>query len=73
MSTKNLRINLSFEEETFNLISFMANQQHKSLAGFVKELAMETLNRLEDKKLSELAMELDNPDVKIYNHLEAWK
>lgn len=73
MSTKNLRINLSFKEETFNLISFVANQQHKSLAGFVKELAMETLDRLEDKKLSELSMDLDKPDVKTYTHLEAWK
>lgn len=73
MATKNSRVNLTFDDTTFNLISFIAKKHKKTFAGFVKELALDALDKLEDKKLSALAAELDKPDVKTYSHLEAWK
>jgi hypothetical protein len=51
----------------------LAKHEHKSLSSIVKELALESLERREDKKLSELALELDKPDVKTHNHFDVWK
>jgi hypothetical protein len=73
MTTKNPRVNLTFDDETFNLISFIAKKHKKTFAGLVKELALDSLDKLEDKKLSALATELDKPNVKTYSHFEAWK
>lgn len=73
MVTKNSRVNLTFDDTTFNLITFIAKKHNKTFAGFVKELALYALDKLEDKKLSVLAKELDKPGVKTYSHLEAWK
>ena len=34
---------------------------------------MESLERREDKQLSQIALELDQPNVKTYSHFDAWK
>jgi metal-responsive CopG/Arc/MetJ family transcriptional regulator len=73
MTTKNPRINVTFEENLFSFLSFIAKQEHKSLSGVVKELAIESLEKREDKQLSQIASELDQPNVKTYNHFDAWK
>jgi hypothetical protein len=73
MTTKNPRINVTFEQETVSFLSSLAKHEHKSLSSIVKELALESLERREDKKLSELALELDKPDVKTHNHFDVWK
>ena len=73
MTTKNPRINVTFEEETVIFLSSLAKHEHKSLSSIVKELTLESLEKREDKKLSELALELDKPDVKTHNHFDAWK
>jgi hypothetical protein len=51
----------------------LAKHEHKSLSNIVKELALESIERREDKKLSALAAELDHPNVKTYSHFDAWK
>jgi hypothetical protein len=73
MTTKNPRINVTFEEDLFLFLSSIAKQEHKSLSNIVKELAMESLERREDKQLSQIALELDQPNVKTYSHFDAWK
>ena len=73
MTTKNPRINVTFEKETINFLSSLAKHEHKSLSNIVKELALESIERREDKKLSALASELDHPNVKTYSHFDAWK
>ena len=73
MTTKNPRINVTFEEETVNFLSFLAKGERRSLSSIVKELALEALDRREDKKLSELALELDKSNVKTHDHSDAWR
>ena len=73
MTTKNPRINVTFEATTIGLISHLAHLEHKSVASFVRELALEALERREDFYLSQVAENLDKDNVKIYSHEEAWK
>lgn len=73
MATKHPRINVTFEEETAKFLSSLAKHEHKSLSAIVKELVLDSLERREDKKLSELALELDDPNIKTYSHTDAWK
>jgi hypothetical protein len=73
MPTKNPRVNVTFEESTVKFLSLLAKQEHKSLSGIVKELALEALERREDQHLSNLADDLDEANTKTYSHLEAWK
>ena len=73
MPTKNPRINVTFEEATAKFLSSIAKHEHKSLSAIVKELALEALERREDRYLSELALRLDKSDGKTYDHTDAWK
>lgn len=73
MPTKNPRINITFEESTAGLLSYLANQEHKSVSGLAKELIMEALDRREDMVLSAMAEIRDHPDIKKMTHKDAWK
>ena len=73
MTTKNPRINVTFEEATVKFLSSLARLEQKSLSCIVKELALESLERREDKYLSKLATNLDKPGTKTYSHSDAWK
>jgi hypothetical protein len=73
MTTKNPRINVTFEETTAGLISVLAHQEHKSISGLVRELALEALEMREDFYLSKIAKELDVKGAKTYGHEDAWK
>ena len=73
MPTKNPRIHVTFEEPIAKLLTSLANHEHKSLSNIVKELAVESLERREDKYLSRLAEEIDTPQAKTYSHEDAWK
>jgi predicted DNA-binding protein len=73
MTTKNPRINVTFEESTAGILSHLAKQEHRAVAGLVRELTMEALERREDLYLSNLAKKLDKKGVKTYSHDQAWK
>lgn len=73
MSTKNPRINVTFEEMTAGLLSQLAHHEHKSVASLVRELALEALEMREDLYLSKVAEDLDKKGVKTYSHDDAWK
>lgn len=73
MTTKNPRINVTFEEKTAGLLSSLALRERKSVASLVRELALEALERREDFYLSKVAEKLDQSGVKTYSHDEAWK
>jgi len=73
MTTKNPRINVTFEETTAGFLSMLARQEHKSVASLVRELTLESLERREDFYLSKLAEKIDIKGAKTYSHEEAWK
>jgi len=73
MSTKNPRINVTFEENISHILLDLAEQQNKSVASIVRELTMEALELREDLFLSKLAEKLDKNNVKTYSHDEAWE
>ncbi|MEK6734140.1 MAG: DUF6290 family protein [Pseudomonadota bacterium] len=73
MDIKNPRINVTFEESTVRFLSALAQEERKSLAGLVRELALEGLELREDLYLSKVAQKLDLDNAKTYSHDEAWK
>lgn len=73
MALKNPRINVTFEETTANLLSLVAQQQNKSVASLVRELALEALEMREDFYLAKLAEKLDIEGAKTYSHDDVWK
>ncbi len=73
MATKNPRVNVTFEEVTVGVLSHLAQQEHKSMASIVRELALEALEMREDLYLSKIAAEVDRKGAKTYSHDEAWK
>jgi predicted DNA-binding protein len=73
MTTKNPRINVTFEESTIVILSNLAEHEDKPIAKLVRELALEALEIREDLYLSKVAEKLDKKGAKTYNHNEAWK
>lgn len=73
MPTKNPRINVTFDEIFAGILTKLARDEHKSVAGLVRELAMEALEMREDIYFSKLADRIDHPNAKTYSHTEAWK
>ena len=73
MTTKNPRINVTFEEQTIEFFTSIAKSERKSLSCVVKELAIEALERREDMYLSKIAEKLDTANVKNHSHEDAWK
>ena len=73
MTTKNPRINVTFEAAIAVLLANLAHQEHKSVASLVRELALEALEIREDIYLSKVAEKLDQDGAKTFNHDKAWK
>jgi predicted DNA-binding protein len=73
MATKNPRINVTFEKATISLLNHLADEEHKSVASIVRELATEALEMREDFYLARLAEKLDKADVKTHKHNDVWK
>ena len=70
---KNPRINITFEQETVNLLGFLAKQEEKTISNLVKELILEALSRREDMVLSSIAESRDIKNAKKIDHEDAWK
>jgi hypothetical protein len=51
----------------------LAHQAHQSVAGLVRELALEALEMREDYDLSKVAEKSDIHGTKTYPHEDAWK
>lgn len=73
MTTKNPRINVTFEKATVGVLAHLACQEHKSIASVVRELASEALEMREDLYLSRVAEKLDVANGKTYTHDDVWK
>lgn len=73
MTTKNPRINVTFEASTLILLTELAHNSHKTISSLVRELSVEALEMREDMCLSKLTDKLDQEGVKTYSHDEAWK
>jgi predicted DNA-binding protein len=72
MPTKLHRINLSVEQNLVDDLTFLAKTNQKTVAGFVKELIREALDKREDLYLSKLANEVDVDGAKTISHEEFW-
>ena len=73
MTTKNPRINVTFEEATAGVLVNLALLGNKSVASIVRELALEALEMREDVYLSKVAKEIDIEGAKTYDHDTAWQ
>lgn len=73
MPTKNPRINITVEEPIVNLLSELAEKEHKSIATISKDLILEALERREDMALSAIAKIRDTKEAKRIKHSNAWK
>ena len=73
MTTKNPRINVTFDETMAGLLSGLAQQEHQSVASLVRELTREALEQREDLYLSKLAEKLDQPNALTLSHDDVWK
>jgi predicted DNA-binding protein len=73
MATKNPRINITFEEDTVNILNSLAKQEHKTTSDFIRELVFEALSRREDMVLSAIAELRDTQHAKMVDHDDAWK
>jgi hypothetical protein len=72
MTTKNPRINVTFEKTKAGLLAYLARQEYKLVASLVRKLALYALKMREDLYLSKLAEKLDQDGVQTYNHTEVW-
>lgn len=72
MTTKNPRINVTFENATIKLLSSLAHMQDKSLSKIVKDLTIEALEMKEDLYLCQIAEDVDKEDIENVSHEEAW-
>jgi hypothetical protein len=74
MSTKNPRLNITFEDVTLNLLTQLTAHEHKSTASLARELIIEALDRREDMSLSTLAESREAfNQAKYVSHKDAWK
>lgn len=73
MSTKNPRVNITFERTTVKVLVSLAKQEHKSISGLAKELILDALERREDIVLSTIAKARDIERAKMIKHDDAWK
>ena len=73
MPTNNPRINITLEPSTLDLVTLLAEQEHKSISSLSKELILEALERREDKFLSAIAESRDAKKSKKIKHDDAWK
>lgn len=71
MQAKNTRINVTFEPPLLNLLND-TKDSHQSIAGFVRELTIEALERREDVALSALAAVRDTSTAKWIKHEDVW-
>jgi hypothetical protein len=72
MPSKNPRVNMTFEPEFLSILSQLATQEKKTVAGLAKDLVFEALELREDVALSKLAALRHNPNEPTYSHDEAW-
>jgi hypothetical protein len=73
MTTKNPRINVTFEETTAGLLAQLAHQEHKSVARLVRELTLEALDIREDLYLSKIAETNDKESTITFTHADVWQ
>lgn len=73
MPTTNPRIHITLDESISTILTQLAKNEHKSVAGIAKELVLEALARREDIALSALAEIRDKPKAKRIKHEDAWK
>ena len=73
MPTAKPRVNITFEEDTTNILTALAKREKKSVSSLAKELILEAMELREDLSLSSIAKARDVEGVKRIKHRDAWK
>ena len=73
MPTKNPRLNVVLDNDTYEMIAKIAKQEGKSMSVVAKELMEDALEKHEDLLLSEMAMNRETASKKTISHDKAWK
>lgn len=73
MSDKSSKVQVTFDSPIASILSQLAKQEHKTIAGLARELILEALERREDVYFSALADERDTGKQKTVKHKDAWK
>lgn len=71
--SKNPRINVTLDESIVDFLCIIAKEENKPVAGLVRDLVCEALERREDMHLSAIAEKRDTSQEKKYSHTDAWK
>ncbi len=74
MATKKPRFNVTVEPHEEKFLASLAKKERKSVSALIRELALEALERREDKILSALADERlkEQESQKALSHEEIW-
>ena len=73
MPTKNPRLNVVLDNELYQMVEKISEQEDKSMSVVAKELIEEALEKHEDLLLSEIAMKREAKSKKTISHEKAWK
>jgi predicted DNA-binding protein len=72
MPTKNPRLNVVLNNDIYETIERIAQQEGKSMSVVAKELMEDALEKHEDLLLSEMAMKRETKSKKTVSHDKAW-
>lgn len=73
MKNQRKRIGLTVDPKLAEYLEFWAKAQRKTVAGFVKELMLRSIDEREDAYFSKLADKVDIDGVKTISHEEFWQ
>lgn len=73
MTTKNPRINVTFDETMAGVLYELAKNEDRSVSSLVRDLTVEALELREDLYLSRLAEQVDSKKSKKIDHDKAWE
>jgi len=73
MPTKNPRLNVVLNADTYETIERIAKAEGKSMSVVAKELMEDAIDKHEDLLLSEIAMKREAKAKKTISHDKAWR
>lgn len=73
MPTKHPRLNVVLDNDLYEMVEKISQQEDKSMSVVAKELIEDALEKHEDLLLSEIAMKRESKSKKKISHDKAWK
>ena len=73
MPTKNPRLNVVLNKRLYQMVTWLAHRENKSLSEVAKELMEDAIEKHEELLLSEEVMKRESTSKKTIPHDKAWK